>query len=214
MTHHHKLPCSSHFNRMTSIFPAYNHSTFTTAGHTDIAQTTKMEIHIQFHGAKSTQNGLSPAMENHMEECCDRLDKMIHRVQNRLGCQALFVDSVSSLLRPFHTPKEYWSGVLHSKCELSNSDFLFTIFWFWSWVRKRSIWSCMLYTVDKTSNIGPHFYLLFLKMIKFKFLKTRFLIPTSHTWKHTRLPNCPCWDIVCTFIWMENLPQIHAVPHS
>lgn len=99
MTHHHKLPSSSHFNRMTSIFLAYNHPAFNTAGHTDIA-TTKMEIHIQFHGAKSTQNGLSPAMENHMEKCRDRLDKMIHRVQNRLGCQALLVYSVSSLLRP------------------------------------------------------------------------------------------------------------------
>lgn len=92
---------------MTSIFLLYNHLSFITVGHTDAA-TTIMQIHIQFHGSESTQNSLNSAMENRMElQRRDRLDKMIHRVQNSLGCQALLAFSVPGSFRPLHTPKEY-----------------------------------------------------------------------------------------------------------
>lgn len=91
-------------------------------GHIDVAST-KMQIHIQFHGSESTQNSLNPAIEKHMEvQSRDRLDKMIHGAQNSLGCQALLAFSVSSSFTPHHTPKEYWSEELHSQCELSNAD--------------------------------------------------------------------------------------------
>lgn len=91
-------------------------------GHIGLASP-KMQIHIQFHGSENTQNSLNPAMEKHMEvQSHDRLDKMIHRVRNSLGCQALLAFSVSSSFTPHHTPKEYWSGGFHFRCELSNSD--------------------------------------------------------------------------------------------
>lgn len=81
----------------------------------------KMQIHIQFHGSESTQNSLNPGVEKHIEgQSRDGLDKMIHGVQNSLGCQALLAFSVSSSFTRRHTAKEYWSGELHSHCEFSN----------------------------------------------------------------------------------------------
>lgn len=58
----------------------------------------------------------------------DRLDKMIHRVRNSLGCQALLAFSVSSSFRPLHTPKEYWSGA-------SLSVWVNYLAWFWKIVK-------------------------------------------------------------------------------
>lgn len=94
-------------SRMASIFLLQRHLPFVAIGHIDKA-TAKMQIHIQFHGSESTQNSLNSPMENRTElQSRDRLDKMIHRVRNSLGCQALLAFSVSSSFRPLHTPKEY-----------------------------------------------------------------------------------------------------------